>query len=238
MAKKEAAGDFSHLKNKKGEIVGAPLPQPTLPNIKLEDDDMDDTSTLRTYYGGSDQKSGYAASDYPPPMPAYSKQYGGYAPSVTSVDDPSAYYTEYDSKTNLAASAAPIAGAVPGDRLANPHSATYNQDNFNSDYGYTAQTLGHDPAAGYVYSDPNEYTTHNQAYGGYGQEYDQNYHQGYDAHNQGVYGYEGQHGYGQTQGHFTNPPPRTASRAQQQQYDDSAYQQRNYGGHNGGYAVG
>ncbi|CDO68699.1 hypothetical protein BN946_scf184652.g26 [Trametes cinnabarina] len=32
LAKKEAAGDFSHLKNKKGELIAKPLPQPTLPN--------------------------------------------------------------------------------------------------------------------------------------------------------------------------------------------------------------
>lgn len=252
MAKKEAAGDFSHLKNKKGELVGAPLPQPTLPNIKLDDEDMDDTS-IRTrgndYYYGSDQKSTYAASEYPPPMPAYSKQYGGYAPSVTStIDDPSAYYAEYDSKTNLAAAAAPMGrqgNDLTVDRLTNPHSATYNQDAFNAGYGYDAHGgHGHDAAAAYAYSDPNEYTTHGQAYGGYGQEYDQGYGQAYDNQGQGAIAYEPQAGYGNTQGHYTNPPARTASRAQQHQYDDSAYQQqqqqqqRSYGGHGGGYAVG
>lgn len=36
-------GDFSHLKNKKGELVAQPLPQPTLPNLSV-DDDIDHTS--------------------------------------------------------------------------------------------------------------------------------------------------------------------------------------------------
>lgn len=217
------------------------MPQPTLPNIKLDDDDMDDTSTVRTrgndYYYGSDQKSNYAASEYPPPMPAFSKQYGGYAPSVTStVDDPSAYYAEYDSKTNLASTAAPMAGRgndLTADHLTNPHSATYNQDGFNTGYGHDAYGGHGQEQPGYAYSDPNEYVAHGQAYGGYGQEYDQTY-------GQGAYAYEPQTGYGATQGHYTNPPARTASRAQQHQYDDSAYQQqqRNYGGHSGGYAVG
>ena len=38
LAKKEAAGDFSHLKNKKGEFIAKPLPQPTLPNLSVDDD--------------------------------------------------------------------------------------------------------------------------------------------------------------------------------------------------------
>ncbi|PCH41272.1 hypothetical protein WOLCODRAFT_24623 [Wolfiporia cocos MD-104 SS10] len=40
LAKKEAAGDFSHLKN------GKALPQPTLPNVSLDDDD--DKASIRT----------------------------------------------------------------------------------------------------------------------------------------------------------------------------------------------
>ena len=38
LAKKEAMGDFSHLKNKKGELIAQPLPQPTLPNLSVDDD--------------------------------------------------------------------------------------------------------------------------------------------------------------------------------------------------------
>ncbi|EPQ28435.1 uncharacterized protein PFL1_04261 [Pseudozyma flocculosa PF-1] len=36
IARKEAAGDFSHLMNKKGEMVGRAIPQPTLPNVDVD----------------------------------------------------------------------------------------------------------------------------------------------------------------------------------------------------------
>ncbi|KAH7920803.1 hypothetical protein BV22DRAFT_1132794 [Leucogyrophana mollusca] len=116
LAKKEAMGDYSHLKNKKGEMIAKPLPQPTLPNLSVDDDD-DDTASLRTrgappsgytqdYYYGSDQKSlapsyhttGGAvdySTDYPP-MPAFNPGYsshqapGAYAqynPSMATFDD-------------------------------------------------------------------------------------------------------------------------------------------------------
>jgi hypothetical protein len=80
LARKEAAGDFSHLKG--GASGQAPLPQPTLPNIALDDDDLDDGSSMRTrgpppstftqndaYY--PDQKTAYAPEYEYPPMPAY-----------------------------------------------------------------------------------------------------------------------------------------------------------------------
>ncbi|TEB30162.1 vacuole protein [Coprinellus micaceus] len=101
-AQKEAMGDYSHLKNKKGEVVGKPLPQPTLPNISLDDDD--DTSTIATSRAGGSSKKFYegdnnSLADYPPPMPAYnpySTHQGAYGPqynmSTTSIsntyDDP------------------------------------------------------------------------------------------------------------------------------------------------------
>ncbi|PWZ03261.1 hypothetical protein BCV70DRAFT_14226 [Testicularia cyperi] len=36
ISRKEAAGDFSHLMNKKGEMVGRAMPQPTLPNVDVD----------------------------------------------------------------------------------------------------------------------------------------------------------------------------------------------------------
>ncbi|CDR87876.1 uncharacterized protein SPSC_03560 [Sporisorium scitamineum] len=36
IARKEAAGDFSHLMNKKGEMVGQAIPQPTLPTVDVD----------------------------------------------------------------------------------------------------------------------------------------------------------------------------------------------------------
>ncbi|CAH7669654.1 hypothetical protein PPACK8108_LOCUS4299 [Phakopsora pachyrhizi] len=37
LMRKEAMGDYSHLKDKKGQFKAAPLPQPTLPKIGFED---------------------------------------------------------------------------------------------------------------------------------------------------------------------------------------------------------
>jgi hypothetical protein len=108
-AKKEAMGDFTHLKNKKGELIAQPLPQPTLPNLSV-DDDVDDSSSYKrpapstftqdTYYY-TDSKADY------PPMPAYNQPYsthqppGAYAyynPSQATLgqDDPSMQQPVYD----------------------------------------------------------------------------------------------------------------------------------------------
>ncbi|TFK28843.1 hypothetical protein FA15DRAFT_691605 [Coprinopsis marcescibilis] len=130
LAQKEAMGDYSHLKNKKGEVVGKPLPQPTLPNISLDHDD--DTSTLATrtapsthtanndYYYTADK-----AQDYPPPMPAFSPysnhqpngsyHYNQSTPSLAYDDSP--YYPhayEDDDTTRLTTSVAPTGGYAPG----------------------------------------------------------------------------------------------------------------------------
>jgi len=126
LAKKEAAGDFSHLKNKKGEYVVKPLPQPTLPSVKL--DDFDDTSSMSTAtrvdygYYTSDDKKGWTGGPSYPPMPGYQtynsyENYGGY---------------EYDdryaaSQVTLTQAAAPIAGYRESNNgsgyLPNPYSA-------------------------------------------------------------------------------------------------------------------
>lgn len=66
--RKEAMGDFSHLKDKKtGKMRGAPMPQPTLPQIGL-DDLMDDG---KSEYGGSRTGvgAGPGAYGYPPTLP-------------------------------------------------------------------------------------------------------------------------------------------------------------------------
>ncbi|KAJ2931564.1 hypothetical protein H1R20_g5473, partial [Candolleomyces eurysporus] len=132
LAHKEAMGDFSHLKNKKGEIVGKPLPQPTLPKIDLDDDD--DTSTLATRVAPSTKDYYYSdkgsVSDYPPPMPAYNPysthqppgSYAQFNASTTSMpyDEPSyAQYQPYDDDdTRLTHSASPFAHANHGASIA------------------------------------------------------------------------------------------------------------------------
>ncbi|KIK99268.1 hypothetical protein PAXRUDRAFT_132449 [Paxillus rubicundulus Ve08.2h10] len=138
LAKKEAMGDYSHLKNKKGEMIAKPLPQPTLPNLSVDDDD-DDASVIKRgpspgsypqdYYHASENKSiapsyhttlvGVDYSDYPP-MPAYNTGYSHQAPGAYPQYNPSVatfdqeppqtymYDDDYSSSVNLPATAAPI----------------------------------------------------------------------------------------------------------------------------------
>jgi len=139
LAKKEAAGDFSHLRNKRGEIVGKPQPQPTLPALSV-DDDLNDISSLKHRaptsnfdgYSG-DQKS--SVGDYPI-MPAYNQPYSHhqapgypqYNPSVPTVYD-DRYDDETGSQTHLASAAAPI----PRGGSADPHYG-YVADHYNLYY--------------------------------------------------------------------------------------------------------
>jgi len=241
-ARKEAAGDFSHLKNKKGELVHNPLPQPTLPNVQIDDDEFDDsksrippsTYAQSDYYYNSDHKSTYS-NDYPPPMPGYNnqQQYGyrqAYTPSaVTTEEQP--YYSEYSSQVSLTGAAAPMAHGGP-DRasgpLANPHSANYQIDTFGADAqpGYAVST------------DANGY---GDAYGAYEQDIGQAY-TGYDNR---------QHEYASSNAALA-PPPSHTPHAQYDQQGAYAYEPQNhagpdhgagYGGYGrgtggGGYAVG
>lgn len=133
LAQKEAMGDYSHLKNKKGELIAKPLPQPTLPNLSV-DDDFDDRSSINTrgppastytqqdqYYYNSDK------GGFPPPMPAYNpysthQPPGSFAhinpsqPSLGRGDEslynyPQGQFYEDDNEStaNLAMGAAPFA---------------------------------------------------------------------------------------------------------------------------------
>jgi hypothetical protein len=140
-------GDFTHLKNKKGELIAKPLPQPTLPNLSVDDDDFNDSSTYNrpspsnhtkdTYYYSSESKADY------PPMPAYNQPYsthqppGAYAyfnPSQITLgpDDPyqqPPYESDADSTTYLPATApmsrqrsiSPTSHAIAPSYVADPH---------------------------------------------------------------------------------------------------------------------
>ncbi|KAI9507720.1 hypothetical protein F5148DRAFT_981027 [Russula earlei] len=114
LAKKEAMGDFSHLKNKKGEFIQQPLPQPTLPNISI-DDDLADIASLHKRAGTpSTQQTGsgdrYYATDAKapydnPPMSGYNAPYSNhhYNPSVPTLPDENQYFEDdYKSTTHLA----------------------------------------------------------------------------------------------------------------------------------------
>ncbi|KZT12810.1 uncharacterized protein LAESUDRAFT_16963 [Laetiporus sulphureus 93-53] len=164
LARKEAAGDFSHLKNKKGEFVAKPLPQPTLPNVLLDDDDDKASvrgpapsiySTQNDYYyeakGRSQANADYNPADYPP-MPAYNQPYSQqpqYTASVGALnDDHSMYEDEYGSTAHLTSSAAPFARTEPTrSNMRNPFSLYGDQQSqsavaLNADYAAT-QRLSH-----------------------------------------------------------------------------------------------
>jgi len=152
-------GDFSHLKNKKGELIAQPLPQPTLPNLSV-DDDYDDNSSMRTrgpppstytqdYYDYKPEYKSEYTQDYPP-MPAYSQQYaqpqgqqGAYynQSMATFVEDdyqhPNMVYDDDQGSTaHLALSAAPFGQHGP-DRpvsaLPNPYNS-YGSSGMNGSY--------------------------------------------------------------------------------------------------------
>ena len=64
IARREARGDFSHLKDKTGRMVRAPRPQPTLPSVS---DDLYLDPDLHDEDGVEDKQHGY-----PPPPPSMS----------------------------------------------------------------------------------------------------------------------------------------------------------------------
>jgi hypothetical protein len=142
LARKEAAGDYSHLQNKKGEFKAKPLPQPTLPSIAF-DDELDNAS-MRTRvepnYNNSKWQKEYAysqnsvadgAPDYPPmpPYQAYAHSGYDYQQDAASIQEHAPYHYDdryADSQVALTQAAAPISGhllANTGAGLPNPYSA-------------------------------------------------------------------------------------------------------------------
>ncbi|POV99764.1 hypothetical protein PSHT_13386 [Puccinia striiformis] len=71
LMRKEAMGDYSHLKDKKGQFKAAPLPQPTLPQIGLHEL-MSDSKSERTGVGAGSIRNGPARNPaqhaYPPTL--------------------------------------------------------------------------------------------------------------------------------------------------------------------------
>ena len=114
-------GDFSHLKNKKGEFIQQPLPQPTLPNISI-DDDLADIASLQkragtpstTYTSGERQYVADAKNYDYATMPAYNAPYSymqdptayaRYNPSVPSLPEGKYHEDDFGSTANLALAA-------------------------------------------------------------------------------------------------------------------------------------
>jgi len=117
LAKKEAAGDFSHRTDKNGIVHNAP--QPTLPQISLDDDDATTQKSMKyavsvrtakeSYWGSEnkdDQSTVYGGGPDYPPMPAY---------------DPSAY--------------PPQPGYATGYAPSHGHDTVYDDQYSNNGYG-------------------------------------------------------------------------------------------------------
>ncbi|KAJ7047481.1 hypothetical protein C8F04DRAFT_1058993 [Mycena alexandri] len=149
-AMREARGDFSHLKNKKGEFTSKPLPQPTLPNLSV-DDDLDDKSSMHTrvapstytqdsyYYYNADNKNAN-----PPPMPAYNPYsahqapdaYATFNPSQATFQQPEEYQPQYEDESamHLTSGAAPFSHAqYPIDRPGSAAPSTYSNSQYPID---------------------------------------------------------------------------------------------------------
>ncbi|KAF8743014.1 Fungal potassium channel, partial [Rhizoctonia solani] len=129
LARKEAAGDFSHLKDKNGQIV-APT-QPTLPDIDVDDEPTPTLPMrrgLQPPYAGGDQYWGHE----PKGADGYS-MYSGYAPPTqpyfhgTHNGRPDSYYdgaSDYGSTAHLAPGYGQIPPVPMGDpRMHSPGSA-------------------------------------------------------------------------------------------------------------------
>ncbi|KAF8528762.1 hypothetical protein BU17DRAFT_37819 [Hysterangium stoloniferum] len=173
LAKKEAAGDFSHLKNKQGKIVGTVLPQPTLPSVSLDDADHLNMAMRRGPYASStpapswqsDYKnpSDYGSTlapeypDYPPPMPEYQpythlhpqSAYPSYGQSVGSLPQEEAY-DKYEAESDYGSTAHLSTGAAP---IAQQHHREYSQASPNNPpnpYSTKTSTPISDAYSGYV----------------------------------------------------------------------------------------
>lgn len=232
LAKKEAMGDYSHLKNKKGEMVGKPLPQPTLPNLSVDDDD--DRSSIRTRGPPPStftQDSNYYYQDkggaYPPPMPAYNPYSTTQAPgSLTHInpsqpslarDDysPQSAYEE-DDTTGLTHAAAPFA-----------HQSQTHLDKhltYGSAYSPSGPAPGydaHDVYQGRAADDGLSYYTQ-QPDAPYQQDYTNSQPQHYDgAYQQDYATYQPQHETQYSEGTYHSGYATT--QPQRQQYSEDAY---------------
>jgi hypothetical protein len=187
LAKKEAMGDFSHLKNKKGKFIQQPLPQPTLPNISI-DDDLADIASLHkragtpstTYTAGERQYAADAKTYDYATMPAYNAPYSHmqdpmtyarYNPSVPSLPDEGKYLEDdYGSTANLALAAESYGQT---DQSTQDHgSQDYAADPYdiyigytNSDQFDTSGQYAHQPGQ-YPHNGPDDVAYDGQAYTG------------------------------------------------------------------------
>lgn len=134
--KKEAKGDYSHLMNKKGELIAKPLPQPTLPKFSVDDDDSSSVATrvngstynhTKDYYFNAEKSMDY------PPMPAFNPYSHHPAPGAPTYNPSLGHEDQYsyddsNSIAKLRPSPLPFA-RDPLDRHGSPHYTPSTQGN-------------------------------------------------------------------------------------------------------------
>ncbi|KAG8698253.1 hypothetical protein FRC08_006036 [Ceratobasidium sp. 394] len=143
LARKEAAGDFSHLKDKNGQVVGAPL-QPTLPDIDIDDDEP--APPTRRMPQQAPYAGGYGGGEHywqDPKGDAHS-MYSGYASNQPPYQyhqngRPDSYYdgaSDYGSTAHLA----PGPGQVPPVPTGDPRvqGSAYGAAQYGNDPRYAA----------------------------------------------------------------------------------------------------
>jgi len=82
IARKEARGDFSHLKDRKtGKLTAAPLPQPTLPKIGFNDDLYSDSGSNAGGHYPPQKNNNNIPYGYPPPPSLSNRNIYPYASS-------------------------------------------------------------------------------------------------------------------------------------------------------------
>ncbi|CAE6437878.1 unnamed protein product [Rhizoctonia solani] len=146
LARKEAAGDFSHLKDKNGQII-APT-QPTLPDIDIDDELTPNPPMrrgLQPPYAGGDQYWGHE----PKGADGYS-MHSGYAssqpyyPTTTFNGRPDSYYdgaSDYGSTAHLAPGYGQVPPVPMGDPRVQPPGSAVGQGFYVNDprYAYPEQ---------------------------------------------------------------------------------------------------
>lgn len=162
LARKEAAGDFSHLRDKNGKFLQTPLPQPTLPDISFED--FDDSISVKTavtttasYPSKWDCRNGLedtysvCAHQYPPSfnMQEYKypvEAYGGYCKSSTHANQClSPYVEKSDVSVSMTQSSKNPLDLHPKVLLDGPYSQNFDRDDYA--LGYPHMVLLMDEAA-------------------------------------------------------------------------------------------
>ncbi|KAJ1308819.1 hypothetical protein OPQ81_004507 [Rhizoctonia solani] len=161
LARKEAAGDFSHLKDKNGQIV-APT-QPTLPDIDIDDELTPNPPVrrgLQPPYAGGDQYWGQE----PKGVDGYS-MHSGYAPNQAYYHGsyngrPDSYYdgaSDYGSTAHLAPSYGQVPPVPMGDPRVQPPGSAVGPGFYGNDPRYAYPEQNQYPQGGYYPQEHGQY---------------------------------------------------------------------------------